>query len=220
LDKTLSSGSSGENVVLLQKMLVSKGYLVMPKGVSYGYFGNLTETAINKFKDASGLGNYGQYEGVVGNQTWSVLGLDAADKSSDTRSSMLSSWNPTAPAAPKVATPVATSGKSTNTVNNTTTYILPSTPTSQSDAAKMNVSKGLGNASLTQTNSSPYTDALKRSTSAWSKALDPFSWYGEGWERKKELGILLGSVLIPELAPEAEEIDETIIANEEANIEA
>jgi hypothetical protein len=44
-------GSVGPEVVALQKFLESKGYLVMPTNVSYGYFGELTRQAVIKLQE-------------------------------------------------------------------------------------------------------------------------------------------------------------------------
>jgi hypothetical protein len=43
-------GASGADVTRLQEILVSRGYLVMPASVAYGYFGPLTYTALVKFQ--------------------------------------------------------------------------------------------------------------------------------------------------------------------------
>ena len=42
----LTVGSQGSDVTELQQMLVTKGFLQMPAGVSYGYFGPLTKAAV------------------------------------------------------------------------------------------------------------------------------------------------------------------------------
>lgn len=52
-DMTL--GSQGASVVELQDMLISKGHLVMPAGVSKGYFGALTQSALAKYQAAMGI---------------------------------------------------------------------------------------------------------------------------------------------------------------------
>lgn len=49
---TLKIGSTGADVVALQEMLVKGGYLVMPVGVKYGYYGNLTAAAYAKYQAA------------------------------------------------------------------------------------------------------------------------------------------------------------------------
>ena len=43
-------GSSGSQVVSLQQFLISKGFLVIPPGVSTGYYGNLTALGVKKFQ--------------------------------------------------------------------------------------------------------------------------------------------------------------------------
>ena len=71
----LQKGSQGPKVALLQQTLESLGYLTMPTGVSYGYFGDLTLDAVNRYKNAHDLGNDGPYYGKVGAQTWGTLKL-------------------------------------------------------------------------------------------------------------------------------------------------
>lgn len=51
----LTVGSTGAQVVALQNSLVSGGYLTMPAGVSMGYFGSLTKSAVAKWQAAMGL---------------------------------------------------------------------------------------------------------------------------------------------------------------------
>jgi peptidoglycan hydrolase-like protein with peptidoglycan-binding domain len=46
--QNLTLGSTGSEVSALQQVLVSGGYLVMPAGVSMGYFGPLTQAAVAK----------------------------------------------------------------------------------------------------------------------------------------------------------------------------
>ncbi len=70
LEGTLQRGSSGQDVSDLQHQLVRLGYLTMPRGVSYGYFGVLTEEAVNNYKNEAELWNFGQFQGVVGQTTW------------------------------------------------------------------------------------------------------------------------------------------------------
>jgi peptidoglycan hydrolase-like protein with peptidoglycan-binding domain len=50
LDRTV--GSQGPDVMELQKLLVSKGYLI---AVPTGYFGPMTMIALQKFQAASGI---------------------------------------------------------------------------------------------------------------------------------------------------------------------
>jgi hypothetical protein len=51
----LTVGSTGADVSALQAWLVSKGFLVMPTGVSYGYFGSLTKKAVAAYQAAKGI---------------------------------------------------------------------------------------------------------------------------------------------------------------------
>lgn len=49
----VSSSSKKEDITKLQRMLVEKGYLSMPKDVSYGYYGMRTKVAFKKYISAS-----------------------------------------------------------------------------------------------------------------------------------------------------------------------
>ncbi|MBX4195715.1 peptidoglycan-binding protein [Candidatus Parcubacteria bacterium] len=51
----LTVGSSGSQVVALQNVLISGGYLQMPAGVAQGYFGSLTKAAVQRWQAAVGL---------------------------------------------------------------------------------------------------------------------------------------------------------------------
>lgn len=51
----LSVGSTNDSdVEILQKMLVRLGYLVMPEGVGYGYYGDLTNLLLEDTKMLQG----------------------------------------------------------------------------------------------------------------------------------------------------------------------
>ncbi|KND49008.1 MAG: N-acetylmuramoyl-L-alanine amidase [Parcubacteria bacterium C7867-005] len=52
-------GSTGTQVVALQQILISKGYLVMPPNIGLGYYGNLTEVAVKKFQSSNNVSNTG-----------------------------------------------------------------------------------------------------------------------------------------------------------------
>ena len=65
----LSLGSSGADVSALQQILINGGYLTLPSGVSTGYFGNLTKTAVIKYQFANNLPG----TGVVDSATRAVL---------------------------------------------------------------------------------------------------------------------------------------------------
>jgi hypothetical protein len=59
VNANLSLGNSGAKVVSLQKFLESRGFLVMPSGVSEGYFGGATQRALVSFQKANGLPSTG-----------------------------------------------------------------------------------------------------------------------------------------------------------------
>src|SRR3989344_3687771 len=51
----LTLGSTGADVTSLQQFLVGKGYLQMPAGVAYGYFGPLTQAAVASYQTSVGI---------------------------------------------------------------------------------------------------------------------------------------------------------------------
>src|SRR3989344_9140435 len=53
--QNLTVGSTGGDVTSLQQFLVGGGYLNMPIGVSYGYFGPLTKAAVAAWQAANGV---------------------------------------------------------------------------------------------------------------------------------------------------------------------
>ncbi len=61
----LTLGSTGADVVALQGILVSGGYLTMPAGVPMGYFGALTQAAVAKWQAASGIAPAAGYVGPI-----------------------------------------------------------------------------------------------------------------------------------------------------------
>jgi peptidoglycan hydrolase-like protein with peptidoglycan-binding domain len=58
-----------EQVRIAQIRLKEMGYKVE----ATGYFDDNTLKAVNQFKDKNGLGNTGEWEGVLGPQTWDML---------------------------------------------------------------------------------------------------------------------------------------------------
>ncbi len=48
--KDLTLGSTGPDVVALQKYLVRYGFMTMPSGVSYGFFGEITRAAVARYQ--------------------------------------------------------------------------------------------------------------------------------------------------------------------------
>lgn len=53
--RNLTVGSTGTDVTLLQQALTQDGYLQMPKGSNFGYFGSLTQQALAKWQSDNGL---------------------------------------------------------------------------------------------------------------------------------------------------------------------
>ncbi|MDO8589877.1 MAG: peptidoglycan-binding protein [bacterium] len=68
----LTIGSRGADVVLLQQFLVVKGYLQMPAGVSYGYFGYLTRGAVAGWQSAHGIAPAVGYFGPISRQAFNT----------------------------------------------------------------------------------------------------------------------------------------------------
>lgn len=59
--RDLTIGSTGADVVALQDILISGNYLVMPAGVSKGYFGSITASAVAKWQAAAKLPSTGYF---------------------------------------------------------------------------------------------------------------------------------------------------------------
>lgn len=51
----LTLGSTGPDVVALQKYLVKAGLMTMPQGVSYGFFGQITKDAVARYQSKYGI---------------------------------------------------------------------------------------------------------------------------------------------------------------------
>jgi hypothetical protein len=63
--KDLTIGSTGSEVTALQQWLASKGYLTMPAGAAFGYFGNLTKLALAKYQAEAGISPAAGYFGPM-----------------------------------------------------------------------------------------------------------------------------------------------------------
>ena len=63
--KDLTIGSTGADVTALQQILVSGGYLTMPTGTAYGYFGSITKSALIKYQLAMGIAPAAGYFGPI-----------------------------------------------------------------------------------------------------------------------------------------------------------
>jgi peptidoglycan hydrolase-like protein with peptidoglycan-binding domain len=63
--RDLTIGSTGSDVVALQDMLIASGDLVMPAGVSKGYFGALTQSALAKWQAKMSISPAAGYFGPI-----------------------------------------------------------------------------------------------------------------------------------------------------------
>lgn len=63
--KDLTLGSTGSEVTALQTFLVSKSFLTMPAGVSMGYFGSLTKSALAAYQASVGISPASGYFGPI-----------------------------------------------------------------------------------------------------------------------------------------------------------
>lgn len=61
----LTMGSKGADVTALQQWLVSKGFLKMPAGVAYGYFGAVTKSAVAAWQASAGISPASGYFGPI-----------------------------------------------------------------------------------------------------------------------------------------------------------
>lgn len=73
ITKDLTIGSRGDQVEILQKYLEDEGYLVMPVGVAYGYFGNLTKAAVAKWQADNGVAPAYGYFGPISRAKYATL---------------------------------------------------------------------------------------------------------------------------------------------------
>jgi hypothetical protein len=85
-DMTL--GSTGASVVDLQEFLVDGGYLVMPAGVSMGYFGSLTQSALASYQAAMGISPAAGYFGPITRGSITCEVADDMDDSDDSSSDL------------------------------------------------------------------------------------------------------------------------------------
>ena len=67
--QALKVGSKGDEVSRLQTFLIEKGFLKIPQGVAYGYFGKLTSDALAKYQASVNL----EAVGILGPKTRALL---------------------------------------------------------------------------------------------------------------------------------------------------
>lgn len=61
IESDLKLGSTGEEVTLLQEVLVEEGHLVMPERADFGYFGQMTKEALSEWQALNGLPSTGYF---------------------------------------------------------------------------------------------------------------------------------------------------------------
>lgn len=66
--RTLNIGHRGADVVELQTFLEKKGVLIIPAGISKGYFGPLTRSAVARYQTSVGLPATGVFDSVTKNK--------------------------------------------------------------------------------------------------------------------------------------------------------
>ena len=106
--QNLTVGSTGADVTSLQQFLVGGGYLNMPTGVSYGYFGPLTKAAVASWQAAKGISPAVGYWGPISRAAANAMG----------------------PSTPGTTTPGSTVGISTPGVEGTITVTKNPSPAS------------------------------------------------------------------------------------------
>ena len=84
--RDLTIGSTGSDVVALQDLLVASGDLVMPAGVSKGYFGALTKSALSKWQAKMGISPTAGYFGPVTRAKVAAAGGSTTTTGGDTSS--------------------------------------------------------------------------------------------------------------------------------------
>ncbi len=77
-DSNLSLGSTGQGVVVLQGLMSEMGYLQVPAGVAFGYYGPLTQAAVARYQVSRGItpavGYFGPITKISMNQDFATRG--------------------------------------------------------------------------------------------------------------------------------------------------
>lgn len=119
ITKSLTIGSKGDEVSALQMYLEDGGYLVMPAGVDYGYFGALTKTAVSKWQAANAVTPSSGYFGPISRAALDALRATAPATGTGLPAGCTSTagFSPTTGAS--CGTAVAPSGSATFTLDGT-----------------------------------------------------------------------------------------------------
>lgn len=63
--QNLTIGSTGQNVVVLQALMSELGYLNIPSGIPFGYYGSMTKDAVARYQSATNISPAVGYYGPV-----------------------------------------------------------------------------------------------------------------------------------------------------------
>lgn len=63
--RDLATGSTGQDVVVLQMLLSELGFLNVPIGIPFGYFGSMTKSALASYESVSGVSPATGYYGAL-----------------------------------------------------------------------------------------------------------------------------------------------------------
>jgi peptidoglycan hydrolase-like protein with peptidoglycan-binding domain len=74
-ESVLRVGSRGQDVVTLQMFLQGRGFLRMPNGVAYGYFGKLTSSALAQYQASIGLTPSGNFDSTTRGKVMSEMNM-------------------------------------------------------------------------------------------------------------------------------------------------
>jgi thioredoxin 1 len=87
-DTNLGMGARGDKVVMLQDMLISKGFLVLPEGVAKGRFGPSTKRALMQYQKSLGVSPTGFY-GMKTREKMKMMGAGMQEKMIDKKDAMM-----------------------------------------------------------------------------------------------------------------------------------
>jgi len=65
IGQDLTVGSTGQNVVVLQGLMTELGFLNVPSGIAFGYYGGLTRDAVSRYQSSMNVSPAVGYFGPV-----------------------------------------------------------------------------------------------------------------------------------------------------------
>jgi thiol-disulfide isomerase/thioredoxin len=88
-EMNLGMGARGDKVVMLQDMLISKGFLVLPAGSKKGTFGPSTKRAVMKYQTSLGVSATGYYGMKTREKMKMMMGEGMKDTMMDKKDAMM-----------------------------------------------------------------------------------------------------------------------------------